>query len=215
MKQSLTRQLWIMLSVYVIGFYASVVNRFRAVGIDHIPDVRGRGILLAANHTSAYDTVFLPWVVIRRFPRRMIRAPAKQELFRNRFLAWLIGSWGAFPVKRGRDLRALRRLQELLATEMVMLFPEGTRHYDGKLGRGNRAVGKLIFDARPIVIPAALSGLNTWRFPGYGQQARVVFGPPVDLTDLYRAKISKETHVLIVNRVMTAIAELLQSGRNP
>ena len=44
--------------------------------------------------------------------------------------------------------------------EKVMLFPEGTRSVDGCLGRGNRAVGKLIYLAQPIVIPTAILGTD-------------------------------------------------------
>lgn len=209
MKQGLLRHLWVFLSACAIGCYASLINRFRAIGVEHIPRAPGRGVMLAANHTSAYDTVFLPWVVIRRFPRRMIWAPAKQELFRNRFVGWVIHSWGAFPVNRGRDFRAWWLIATLLKTETVMLFPEGTRHADGTLGEGNRAVGKLIYDTRPIVVPCAISGLGSWRFSGSGQRGQVVFGPAVDFSDLYQGEKSKETYNLIVNRVMAAISGLL------
>ena len=44
--------------------------------------------------------------VVRKYPLQMLWAPAKEELFRNRLQGWLYASWGAFPVKRGRDVRA-------------------------------------------------------------------------------------------------------------
>jgi 1-acyl-sn-glycerol-3-phosphate acyltransferase len=141
----------------------------------------------------------------------MIWAPAKEELFRKRFQGWLYSSWGAFPVKRGRDVRAGKVISDLLKDQKVMLFPEGTRNRDGVLGKGNRGVGKLIFDSRPTVIPTALVGLNRWKFPGVGQQAAVVFGSPLDLSDLFDREDCKETHVLIVERVMGEIASLLRN----
>jgi 1-acyl-sn-glycerol-3-phosphate acyltransferase len=193
-----------MLTVCLIGFYASVLNRLRISGTDHIP-VSG-GVLFAANHISGYDTVFLPWAVLRTCPLQMIWAPAKEELFRNPLLGRLFRSWGAFPVRRGRDLRAGKHLGELLQSDKVMLFPEGTRNRDGVLGKGNRGVGKLIYEHRPAVIPTALQGLNHWKFPGFGQQGRIVFGPPLDFSDLYQKEDCKETHLLIVERLMAAIA---------
>lgn len=208
MKTSLLRRFWVTLSAFVIGIYASGFNRFRVEGAQNIP--RRGGILLASNHISGYETVFLPWAVLKSQPLQMVWAPAKEELFANRLLGALFASWGAFPVRRGRDLRAGKALQELLQTEKVMLFPEGTRHKDGVLGKGNRGVGKLIYDARPVVIPTALSGLNRWKFPGFGQPAGVRFGPPLDLSDLYRLEDNKETHLLVVERVMGAIAGLLE-----
>ena len=125
------------------------------------------GVLLASNHISAYDTIFLPWAIIRRFPFQMVWAPAKEELFVKPFQRWIYSSWGAFPVRRKRDVRAGKVLNELLESQKVMLFPEGTRNRQGILGKGNRGVGKIIYDTRPTVIPTALIGLNQWKFPGF------------------------------------------------
>ncbi|HYS43598.1 MAG TPA: lysophospholipid acyltransferase family protein [Geobacteraceae bacterium] len=209
MNVSFARRFWVTFSAYVIGFYASVLNRFRVKGVGNIPP--SGGVLIASNHISAYETIFLPWAVIRTCPMQMLWAPAKEELFRSRFQEWLYSTWGAFPVKRGRDVRAAKVLNDLLHDQKVMLFPEGTRHKDGVLGKGNRGVGKIIYDTRPTVIPTALIGLNRWKFPGFGQEGLVVFGRPLDFTDLFHFPDGKETHQLIVDRVMTAIAELLKS----
>jgi 1-acyl-sn-glycerol-3-phosphate acyltransferase len=209
LKASFLRRLWVVFSAYVIGFYASVLNSFRVKGIEHVP--RQGGVLIASNHISAYETIFLPWALIRTFPMQMLWAPAKEELFTSPFQRWLYSTWGAFPVKRGRDVRAAKIINELLQDQKVMLFPEGTRHRDGVLGKGNRGVGKIICDTRPVVIPTALIGLNRWKFPGFGQEARVVFGAPLDFSDLFELPDGKETHQLIVDRVMKAIADQLKA----
>lgn len=211
MKVSIFRRCWSTLAAFVVGVYASLLNRFRITGAENIPP--SGGVLIASNHISGYETVFLPWAVIRKFPLQMVWAPAKEELFRNPFLGLLFRSWGAFPVRRGRDVRAGKTLNDLLRTEKVMLFPEGTRHKDGIPGKGNRGVGKLIYDTRPAVIPTALTGLNHWKFPGLGQKAGVTFGKPIDFSDLYCLEDCKETHVLIVDRVMEKIGALLNFER--
>lgn len=210
MKTSLLRRAWVLLTAYVIGFYGSFLNRLRVSGTEHIP--ASGGVLLASNHISGYDTVLLPWAVLRACPLQMVWAPAKEELFKNPFLGRLFRTWGAFPVRRGRDVRAGKHLGDLLQSEKVMLFPEGTRNKDGVLSKGNRGVGKLIYDHRPTVVPTALQGLNRWTFPGFGQAGRVVFGPPVDFTDLYQREDCKETHLLIVERLMAKIAEGLEKS---
>jgi 1-acyl-sn-glycerol-3-phosphate acyltransferase len=92
-----------------------------------------------------------------------------------------------------------------------MLFPEGTRHKDGVLGKGNRGVGKIIYDTRPTVIPTALIGLNNWKFPGLCQNAKAVFGLPLDFKDLFLLEDNKITHQLITDRIMEAIANILKS----
>ena len=208
MKVSLFRRLWVTFSIWIIGCYASLLNRFSIEGAERIPS--SGGVLVASNHISAYDTIFLPWAVIRDNPLQMLWAPAKEELFENRLMGLIYGSWGAFPVRRGRDVRAGKYINQLLADQKVMLFPEGTRHKDGVLGKGNRGVGKIIYDTRPQVIPTALSGVNRWKFPALGAKGRVVFGAALDFTDLYQLEDCKETHQMIVDRVMEAIASLLK-----
>lgn len=207
-KVSFLRRLWVTLSAYVIGFYASVVNRLEVKGAENIP--ASGGVLVASNHISAFETIFLPWAIIRRHPFQMVWAPAKEELFERPLTRLLYSSWGAFPVRRRRDVKANQVINELLRDQKVMLFPEGTRHRDGRLGKGNRGVGKIILDTRPIVIPTALIGLNHWSFSGFGQPGRIVFGAPLDFSDLYELGDNKETHLLIVDRVMNAIAALLR-----
>ena len=209
MKVSLLRRSWVTFSIWVIGCYASAINSFTVRGAHLIPP--SGGVLIASNHISAYDTIFLPWAVLRSNPLQMLWAPAKEELFANRLLALLYGSWGAFPVRRGRDLRAGKHLNELLLDQKVMLFPEGTRHKDGVLGKGNRGVGKIIYDTRPSVIPTALSGVNHWHFPSFGARGSVCFGAPLVFDDLYLLPDCKETHQLIVDRVMEAIASQLKN----
>jgi 1-acyl-sn-glycerol-3-phosphate acyltransferase len=208
-KVSVVRLVWVTFSAYVIGFYASVLNRFTTAGAENLP-APGAGVLIASNHISAYETIFIPWAVTRRYPFRMLWAPAKEELFTSTIQRWLYTSWGAFPVKRGRDLKAGRAINDLLLDQQVMLYPEGTRHKDGMLGKGNRGVGKIIYDTRPVVIPTALVGLNEWKFPGCGQRAKVIFGKPLDFTDYYTLEDCKDTHQKMVDRVMAAIAELLK-----
>jgi len=202
------RRFWVTFSIHVVGFYASTLNRFVFKGAHNIP-AHG-GVLLASNHISAYETIFLPWAILRQHPFQMVWAPAKEELFEKPFQRLLYSSWGAFPVRRKRDVKANLVINELLKDQKVMLFPEGTRHKDGRLGKGNRGVGKIIYDTRPAVIPTALIGFNHWRFPGLGQAATVVFGAPLDFSDLYEREDCKETHVLITERVMDAIAALLK-----
>jgi len=206
-RTPLLQRMWVTFSIYVIGFYASCLNRFIIKGSGNIP--HSGPVLIASNHISAYDTIFLPWAVIKFNPLQMLWAPAKEELFENFFLRLLYSSWGAFPVRRKRDVRAGRFLNDLLIDQKVMLFPEGTRHKDGQLGPGNRGVGKIIFDTRPSVIPTALTGLNTWKFPDFQRNAAVLFGAAIDFSDLFQREDCKETHLLIVDRVMQAIALLL------
>lgn len=204
------KNLWKLPFGYLIGFYASVLNNLEISGAEVLKNQKG--VLLASNHISSYDTVFLPWAIIKYFPFRLIWAPAKKELFSIPLFGWLISSWGAFPVIRGRDTKASGKINKLLETEFVMLFPEGTRHKDGVLGEGNRGVGKIIFETRACVIPVALVNLHRWKFPSLFSKGKIVFGQPVDFSDLIQDKPDKETYKLITARVMAEIKKLLDAN---
>jgi 1-acyl-sn-glycerol-3-phosphate acyltransferase len=188
------------------------LNRLKVTGGEHVPP--GGGVLLAANHLSIFDTLLIPWVNIAKVRLEVVWAPAKAELFTIPVLNRILASWGAFPVHRGgRDLRAMRRLVELMRNEKVMLFPEGTRSVDGWLGRGNRVVGKLIYLARPTVIPTAILGTDRLLakgrlWPRLFSRLEVRFGPPLDLASYYAAKDTKATAEALMTFVMRSIARL-------
>lgn len=209
MKVSLLRRLWVLFAVSVFNIYASKVNRLKVSGVDNVPSTGG--VLIASNHISPFETVLLPTAVLLKYKLSMVWAPAKEELFRNRIAGAFFRSLGAFPVNRGRDVRAASRINELLKTERVMLFPEGTRHKDGVLGKANRGVGKIIYDTKVAVVPTALIGLNRWQPVGSGQEGEIVFGKVLDISDLFILEDNKVTHQLIADRVMLAIADLLKS----
>jgi 1-acyl-sn-glycerol-3-phosphate acyltransferase len=211
-SMSLGQRAWFGFSWLALGAFLAGLNRLKIVGAEHVPP--GGGVLLAANHLSIVDTLLIPWINIARVRLEVVWAPAKAELFDIPIINHIIASWGAFPVQRGgSDVRAMRRLVELMRREKVMLFPEGTRSADGWLGRGNRAVGKLIYLARPTVIPTAILGTDRLLAKGRMRprlfsKLEVRFGPPLDLECYYAAEDTKATAEAIVSYVMRSIARL-------
>jgi 1-acyl-sn-glycerol-3-phosphate acyltransferase len=191
----------------------------RIEGSEYIP-TQG-GVLLVSNHISAFDTLLLPCIVLAAQGMQIIWAPAKAELFRNRFLGYLLTSVGVFPVRRGQhDRQAIRRMITYMHTDKVMLFPEGTRSRDGRLHDGKRTVGKLIYAARPVVIPTAIIGteriLSHLKAPFRGRVPVCIrYGKPVDLQRYYALPDTKETAVAIMQEVMSAIASLLYKAPQP
>ena len=188
----------------------------RIEGSDRIP-TQG-GVVLVSNHISAFDTILIPYSVIATQGLQIVWAPAKAELFSSRLLGCVLTSFGAFPVRRGQhDRHAMRRMIAHMRTGKMMLFPEGTRSPDGRLQDGKRTVGKLIYAARPVVIPVAISGtdrilphvrsLVQGRVP-----VTIRYGKPVALQHYYALPDTKETAVAIVQEVMGAIASLLYNA---
>jgi 1-acyl-sn-glycerol-3-phosphate acyltransferase len=175
-------------------------------------------VLLASNHISILDTLLIPYSVMATQGVQIVWAPAKMELFRVPLVGRVIASWGAFPVHRGRsDVRAMRRMIAHMQTQKVMLFPEGTRSREGRLGNGKRAVGKLIYEARPVVVPVAVWGTDCiWPKSRYLPRWRAVigvrYGKPLDLQRYYTLPNTRETAEAIVGEVMRAIASLRETA---
>ncbi|MGH2950639.1 MAG: 1-acyl-sn-glycerol-3-phosphate acyltransferase, partial [Solirubrobacterales bacterium] len=115
------------------------------------------GLIVASNHRSFLDPfvigAFLPW-------RRRLQFVAKVELFEKRWQGFLLSRLGAFPVRRGQSdetaMETARGIVERGGT--VIIFPEGTRHRSGSLGRPKRGAGRLALETGAAVLPIAVHG---------------------------------------------------------
>jgi 1-acyl-sn-glycerol-3-phosphate acyltransferase len=203
---------WLYIAYKAVGIFFRYWCRVRIEGAEHVPSQGG--VLLASNHISLLDPILISYAVMATQGVQIVWAPAKVELFSVPLLGRLITSLGAFPVRRGRgDVGAMRRMIRHMQTEKLLLFPEGTRSRDGRLGHGQRTVGKLLHEARPVVIPTAVWGTDRVLPPGKGiprwhTQIGVRYGKPLDLQRYYALPGTKETAVAIVQELMQAIAAL-------
>jgi 1-acyl-sn-glycerol-3-phosphate acyltransferase len=153
-------------------------------------DVRGarnvpkRGpVILASNHQSFIDSIFIPLVV-----RRRVTFIAKAEYFENRRTAWFFRAVGQIPVKRGggsASERALISAREVLEAGGVLgIYPEGTRSTDGRLYRGHTGVARLALQCGATVVPVSLGGTAAVQprgamRPKVFRRVTVRIGPPM------------------------------------
>lgn len=98
--------------------------RFRVVGSGNIP--KDGGLILAVNHISFWDPLFLAVSA----PNRHLTFMAKDSLFTKPLVGWCLKHVGAVPVDRdNNDFSALRTALSLLKDEKVIgIYPQGTRH---------------------------------------------------------------------------------------
>lgn len=111
-----------------------LVFRIRVVGKENLPR-DGRGFVLAPNHISAIDPVF---VVIARFWGKRMLIMAKEELFEvNPLLSWMFRNVGVFGVERGKgDTGAVEvAVEKVKKGQGLLIFPEGTRSKTGEPGK--------------------------------------------------------------------------------
>ncbi len=112
--------------VFHIGF------RVECVGRENLKKVQTGGCILAPNHVSAIDPVF---VVITRFWGKRMVVFAKKELFEiNALLTWIFRCMGALCVRGTRDeLETIDKTVEVCKNGgTLLIFPEGTREKEGK-----------------------------------------------------------------------------------
>ena len=159
----------------VLDFIFFVIFRLHVEGRENVPQTGA--IIVAPNHKSDWD----PPLIGVAFYTRIIHYMAKEELFKNPFLGWLIRQFGTFPVKRGTvDRTAIRQaLRELKAGNPLGIFPEGTRIRREGLGRFHSGMASLALMTGTPVVPVAVIG-SRWMPHKKGPLA-VLIGKPVEV----------------------------------
>ena len=159
----------------------------RAEGVENVPE--SGPFILAANHCSHLDTAVIRRVLGRRAGRLRVMA-ARDYFFDTRLKSWFFrAAFNTLPLDRGGGgLAGLRLCREVLRRgDALLLFPEGTRSRDGRLGAFKRGIGLLAVESGCPVLPVRIEGTfralprgRRWPRPS---RVRVVIGPPVDLRD--------------------------------
>jgi 1-acyl-sn-glycerol-3-phosphate acyltransferase len=113
------------------------------------------GALICSNHQSFFD----PVLVGLAFEDRM-NYLARKTLFKFPPFRWLIEYLDAIPIDRtGMGLQGIKEtLRRLKRSEMVLIFPEGTRTRDGSVGRLKPGFVALARRGKRPLIPVGLDG---------------------------------------------------------
>ena len=97
--------------------------------------------LLVANHTSAFDPVWIAYFLMRRSSFM-----ASSALFRLPILGRLLPLCGCFPKEKFvKDRDSMKTLAERYAAgDVIVMFPEGTRTFDGRTRPVLPGIGRLV-----------------------------------------------------------------------
>ncbi|MGH3448063.1 MAG: lysophospholipid acyltransferase family protein [Nocardioidaceae bacterium] len=204
---------WLLKWVF-IGPLLRLLFRPYAEGTDNVP-AEGAAIL-ASNHLSYSDWLFMPLTVSRR-----VTFPAKSEYFTTPGLkGWLqkhfFSGAGQVPIDRSggnASMAALTTGLKILATgELFGIYPEGTRSHDGRLYRGKTGVARMALEAKVPVIPIAVIDTNVVAPPGkiFGRYTRpgVRFGKPLDFSRYEGMEDDRFVLRSITDEIMYEIMEL-------
>jgi 1-acyl-sn-glycerol-3-phosphate acyltransferase len=159
-----------------------VAYRIKVEHREHVP--RRGPVIIAANHRSFLDSIFIPLVL-----RRRVTFVAKADYFDDPKTAWFFRGVGQIPIRReggSASERALSSAMEVLAEGGVFgIYPEGTRTRDGLLHRGHTGVARLALRSGAPIIPVGLIGTDECqpvdrKLPKLFQRVTIRFGEPID-----------------------------------
>jgi 1-acyl-sn-glycerol-3-phosphate acyltransferase len=138
---------------FLFTFISKLSLRRKIAGKNNMP--RHGACIVVANHVNLLDSPLIGISLGRR-----AYFMAKADLFRSRIIGWLAEQFGAFPVARGRlNRRAGRTAVELLANgQALIIYPEGQRSLDGKLGPAYSGAALLAIRSNVPIVPVGIIG---------------------------------------------------------
>ena len=146
----------------------------------------GRTYVFVANHQSIYDIPILFWSVPYQ-----LRIIAKASLGSFPFLGWHLKRTGHMLVDRKRPdpARILKWASRLTSNGLsLIVFPEGTRSRDGRVGRFKGGSFLLALQAGLPVVPLSVVGsrhvMLKGRLATYPGEVQLVVHDPIDTRDL-------------------------------
>jgi 1-acyl-sn-glycerol-3-phosphate acyltransferase len=185
-------------------------------GTENIP-AQG-GVLLASNHLSFVDSIFLPLII----ERNMVFL-AKSEYFTGKgFKGWLTKMFflgtGMLPIDRsgGKASEASLNtgLRVLTEGQVLGIYPEGTRSPDGKMYRGRTGIARMILESGVPVIPVAM--IDTEKVMPIGskwpklRRIGIIFGEPLDFSRFQGMEGDRFILRAVTDEIMYELAGLSQ-----
>jgi 1-acyl-sn-glycerol-3-phosphate acyltransferase len=183
-------------------------------GSEHIP--ASGGAILASNHLSIVDSIFLPLMV-----ERPVTFAAKSEYFTgtrpiDRMTGAYMRATKQLSVDRAQARASLDMLEAALGLlrqgELFGIYPEGTRSPDGRLYRGRPGIGWLALNAGVPVIPVAMSGTDRVLPPGQKvprvAKIRITVGEPMTFEAAKSLPSASRQRRAITDEVMKSIQAL-------
>lgn len=184
--------------------------------------LKDKAFIVASNHGSIMDGLLLT-VYLSRPINRHLHYISKAKYYKNRLFRLLMETAENIKMEDGTPARALLvALEYLRHGEIVALFPEGTRSYDGKIRRAESGVAALALLAKVPVVPVGT--LNTYKILPRGKlflryaRCEINIGKALEFEEYYKAydeaiqqkdqaKI-KEIEETVLRRIMEEIAKL-------
>jgi 1-acyl-sn-glycerol-3-phosphate acyltransferase len=191
--------------------FLMILFRPKVKGLRHVP--ASGPVIIASNHLSFSDSIFMPLVVPRK-----VTFLAKSEYFTSPGPKGLLKkltfiALGQVPVDRSGGRRSeaalITGLKVLAEGKCLGIYPEGTRSPDGRLYKGRTGIARLAIESGAPVIPVAM--FNTEKIQPTGtvvpkvMRVKMIFGEPMyfegDSSDLLYLRE-------VTDKIMATIQEM-------
>ena len=191
--------------------FLMILFRPKVKGLRHVP--ASGPLIIASNHLSFSDSIFMPFVVPRK-----VTFLAKSEYFTSPGPKGLLKkltfiALGQVPVDRSGGRRSeaalITGLKVLAEGKCLGIYPEGTRSPDGRLYKGRTGIARLAIESGAPIIPVAM--FNTEKIQPTGtvvpkvMRVKMIFGEPMyfegDSTDLQYLRD-------VTDQIMSTIQEM-------
>jgi 1-acyl-sn-glycerol-3-phosphate acyltransferase len=202
------------ISRVLAGPFLYTLWRPEIIGSDHIP--ASGGAILASNHLSIVDSIFLPLMV-----DRPVTFAAKSEYFTgtrpiDRLTSAYLRATKQLSVDRAEARAGMTMLEAALGLlrqgALFGIYPEGTRSPDGRLYRGRPGIGWLALNSGLPVIPVAMSGTDRVLPPGHKvprvAKIKIRIGEPLTFESVRTLPSASRQRRAITDEVMNAIQAL-------
>jgi 1-acyl-sn-glycerol-3-phosphate acyltransferase len=154
--------------------------------------------IVVANHVNFFDPIWIYAVIDR--PMHFV---ATEELFRSRFLAFLLRLFGTFPIRKAaRDFQSVKNLIDVLRRGgLIGLYPEGTRTWDGTNGPVIPTIARIIRRMKVPVYSCRLEGAYL-HFPRWADKWR-----PIPVRLVFNQLYTRESIPASESQILADIAE--------
>jgi 1-acyl-sn-glycerol-3-phosphate acyltransferase len=204
---------WI-LKYLVVGPVLKAIFRPWIVGAKNVP--KTGAAILASNHLSVMDSIFLPLMIER--PMSFL---AKSEYFTGRGLKgwatkWFMKGTGQIPIDRSGGSASEAALNTALQVigrgDLLGIYPEGTRSPDGRLYKGRTGIARMALVAKVPVIPVVMVDTDTMLPIGSSRPRLVrvgmVLGEPLDFSRYEGFEDDRFVLRSVTDEIMVALQQL-------
>ena len=183
---------------FLINIFCKIVFRVEKVGEENIH--KEGAYIMCANHQSNWD----PPILVAS-TKRILYVMAKEEFFIMNFIMCFAKKCSFCPVKRGKmDLESMKfSLKILKEGQILMLFPEGTRHGLEKNGKAQNGAAFLALRTGVPVVPVGIQGKMK---PFH--KVKLNYGKPLDFSKYQTNKPEKELLDRVSKEIMDNIIML-------